>query len=920
MKLSHIFAAMALIGATAASAQDLTADDILLLSSNKADMSYAGADVNVLVKSKKNFTLTSDSEWLTAEIDPANAKVVRLKGRRNTSNEPRTGTVTLSNDVCTRTIVVEQEYDQSIESAPTDTRLLERTSSWSSTPSNNYGSNTLAKAFDNDLNTFWHSGTINTAYTVTAAIRDGQGQADYFMYNTRRDGNTNGNWQQFELQVKCEGETEFRSLGTYNAAGGDKIVDFPEALDIKEYRVVIQPGTAGWISASEIGVYRKAKAADTGADVFEDEMLLALKPGVTQEQIDAIPNEFYRVHAQRLYDGNYDTKYRYAKYECYLSNTKLNEQWNLEGKQYDQIPGVTGINFITGKNAVIVRGIPDGQNVQLKVVAWWNGWEGGNFDGCNPITTTFTLHNGLNTIDYHCQNSYGDWAGLAYIAYFADDVDYHQTIEEQKAAHPDIEVHFVNGQQNGYLCKQMTNEEMHEITANAKNVCIDLVGEKVHQIWTAKGLHDYCRATDGSLGYLQYMNYIDLLIYWEHKSLGIYKYDRVPRNRTMAYVNYTYYMFQGGFGVSFHHDQESRVFNMNSVLNRDQDLTWGLSHEWGHQHQMHPYFCWAGMGEVTNNIQSYFNIMKMGYGSTNPRPSNNEFNTAYQNFVVSDSFIPDSTRNDDSHAAVVGKHKYSYGRWRIYQNYRNESLLKFSQDYLSFIGTLSDSTCYTKAQNPLKATNILETDVTMILIPKVNLMKYFFMNPSGPKGQSPESPYLDFTADWYEALRQNDQSTGSQIEKTSTSRDKYELLAAAQNSNRNGALAELKSKYPTSTWVTHDYLTAAGTPNRNTNVLPFIMNWCRKCSRLTGYNLYRYFWEWGYFRTIAMYVGDYGSGFYVCTPEMLEEFKADMQALVDAGEIDDLDDETFSAMCTAPHWILSKPNIPNTGEIDFSQF
>lgn len=128
------------------------------------------------------------------------------------------------------------------------------------------------------------------------------------------------------------------------------------------------------------------------------------------------------------------------------------------------------------------------------------------------------------------------------------------------------------------------------------------------------GLYKNCKADDKkSLGYRQFMNVLDSLVVWEHEILGLHKYKHNVQNRTAAYVNFTYYMFQGGRGVSFHVDQEPRVMNCYNLIHSDNDAIWGLSHEWGHLHQMTPYFNWAGMGEVTNNMKSYYNIMRMGF-------------------------------------------------------------------------------------------------------------------------------------------------------------------------------------------------------------------------------------------------------------------------------------------------------------------
>ena len=115
---------------------------------------------------------------------------------------------------------------------------------------------------------------------------------------------------------------------------------------------------------------------------------------------------------------------------------------------------------------------------------------------------------------------------------------------------------------------------MHELTGNAKNSHMDVVSKKVHAVWSSKGLHSFCKSTTGGIGYKQYMNVLDSLIVWEHDVLGFTKYNLVPKNRTFAYVNYTYYMFQGGLGVSFHVDQESRVLNCNTLINRDDDAIW----------------------------------------------------------------------------------------------------------------------------------------------------------------------------------------------------------------------------------------------------------------------------------------------------------------------------------------------------------
>lgn len=611
-------------------------------------------------------------------------------------------------------------------------------------------------------------------------------------------------------------------------------------------------------------------------DIFADDLFTTLKAGTTADDIEAIDNPFVKSLATKIYDGTYATDYRVASFPCLLNVTTLSNLWNAPGKLYDQMSGVTGISFAPGTYAVVVRDLPQGKTITLKIVSWYVGKTGGNFDGGNPYTLTYTLSNGVNQIDYHPETAtstfvlpwQSSYNGLGYIVY--DDTT-------DPDSYPDVRVHFVNGTVNGYLSEDKTNAEMHQLTANAPNSHMDVVSKKVHAVWSSSGLNKYCKSVSGGLGYKQYMNVLDSLIQWEHDLLGFTKYDRLPENRTFAYVNYTYYMFQDGLGVSFHVDQESRVLNCNTLINNDNDAIWGLSHEWGHQHQMHPYFCWKGMGEVTNNMNAYYNIMKMGY-TTSDKIDN--FPKAYKIFI------------DDNISGLSSK----ISSYRT-NAYNNRSSLSWNQTYYNLATEMKDDTIRTQAVNALRACGNNECGTVETLTPFVKLFVYFTRD----KGMK------DFTPDWYEALRQTDQEGGSTVEKQDGV-DKYELIAAAQNSNKNGALAKLKDAYPTSVW--NNYITTSHC-SQNDNTMPFILNYIRKVSRLSGYNLFPYFERWGFLRNVCLYIGDYGDGWLVFPKEAYDEFKADMDALVANGTLKEMPDGMVEEISAAANWFQSKPNIPN---------
>jgi len=149
--------------------------------------------------------------------------------------------------------------------------------------------------------------------------------------------------------------------------------------------------------------------------------------------------------------------------------------------------------------------------------------------------------------------------------------------------------------------------------------------------------------------------------------------------------------------------------------------------------------------------------------------------------------------------------------------------------------------------------------------------------------------------------------------------DKYELLARAQD-GESGAYEKFIAAYPESVWTTQGYITASS--NRYQNTLPFIYNYMVKASKLCGYNLYPYFEKWGFFRNIAIHIGDYADYYYVMMDDMFDEIESDMEALTDdeGNKLKTMDDDLIETISTAdiPHF--STPDIPNDAPINAADF
>ena len=205
----------------------------------------------------------------------------------------------------------------------------------------------------------------------------------------------------------------------------------------------------------------------------------------------------------------------------------------------------------------------------------------------------------------------------------------------------------------------------------------------------------------------------------------------------------------------------------------------------------------------------------------------------------------------------------------------------------------NQSTTITKySDDPKHALGNNEVGVEETLAP-LFMLHCYFAEPQTDR--LAEDSHPDFTFDLYQSLRQT--------EKTDTP-DKYELLARAQN-GVSGAYEQFIAAYPESVWTKKGYITSSS--NRYQNTLPFIYNYMVKASKLSGYNLYPFFEKWGYFRNIAIHIGDYGDYYYVMMEDMFDEIQNDMEAL----GLKTMPDDLVNKISTAdlPHF--NTPDIPN---------
>ena len=596
---------------------------------------------------------------------------------------------------------------------------------------------------------------------------------DYLEYVPRQVG-VNGIAFEAEIYVKTASDKDYRLYEHCKWAFdyNPKRVVFEGGLQKPvSIKVRILKGVGDFASCAEMKFMREEKV-NVDTSVFADELLTTLNPQTTKADIKKIKQPLLRQLAQELLQSTYATDYRVATYECYKSPEWLSQEWRTPNKHYDQLQGVTGIVIKPGKQMVVVSGLPDSVRVHLNVIAW------------NTTTKRvpyqrkpYILHNGINIIN-HDQ----EWEGLGYISYFSDGY---------ADANPSICVHFVGGIVNGYLTSDMSNEQMHQMTATASYRLIDVVSKKVHAVMTAEGLHNHCKAEDGvSLGYRQYMSILDSLMTWEQRLVGLEKYGRIPSNRTLFYVNFIYpkILFQNELGISIYVNDEPRYLSCKSILNDDTDTVWGMSHEWGHLHQLNPVFCWGGLTEVSNNLNSYYNFMHMGFKyeqlDVNKRKGMEEGVRHY---------LEDDT--DDCLFEIKNIYDHAFER----------------------------------------------------LGPFVRLCNYF-MNEGGKP---------DYLPDLYEALRH------SEVKK------------------------------------------------QGANIVPYVLNFIRKASDVSGYNLLPYFQQFGFLRAKHFLIKDYEYAFYELSQEELDTFCKEMEAFAQEKHLQTMPEGMIERIAHTPDVEYERPCFAN---------
>lgn len=478
-------------------------------------------------------------------------------------------------------------------------------------------------SFDGDFSTIYHSNWNNRGtdyFPITlqydfASVED----IDYLIYYPRQSG-SNGHIKEVEISYSPDGST-WVSLGTKNWGGTAtaKTVVFDKTLKAKSFKFVVHSGQGdgqGFVSVSEMEFYKYNPDKFQPSTLFKDDLCSELKDNITEQEILACTDPFFRDIAYRMFHKKYNREFRVAEFKAWTEPWKQVEIHSYKANPYSLLDNPTGIYAEENSELVVIVGDTHGHS---DLALWLINFDQPGGDGFNN-RRLLSLQKGVNQIKVPQK-------GLLYVAY------YKNTKSEADAAQP-IKIHFANGIVNGYYdSKKREHKGRWLELRNKAGKYFDLVGEFAHMTFPTE---NFKRVTpDGDKLIAVY----DSIVKHEMLLHGLYKYNRVRTNRMFMHVMYHQFMYATYYHTGYNVSTADGLLNAEEVVKGGN--MWGPAHEIGHMNQTRPGVLWTGLTECTVNIPSAYiqtTLYKQGcrvqVEEMNANQSHSRYTKAFNSIIV----------------------------------------------------------------------------------------------------------------------------------------------------------------------------------------------------------------------------------------------------------------------------------------------
>lgn len=367
------------------------------------------------------------------------------------------------------------------------------------------------------------------------------------------------------------------------------------------------------------GAAYNVEALNADLEFFTDASCRRLKGGVQEGDLENLKSDLLERVATQMLKGDYDRSRRVAEYEAYPSPRELGRTLKL-GDGFSRYENITGMYLEAGEHVVLV-GDTDDKEISLLVPDWMRQPPEGvkptkDPNGWGLKKQRIALDEGVNVIQVRKGSN-------VYVSYFDDHAE----------DAPEITVHFPTGKVNGYFdISRHDNNDWDRLLDEAVSPIMDARGKHIQVAYPVKWFNTYTRGRGVEL-----INNYDAMLHSHYTLMGLVKYDKVPKNRILARVNFNYYMFRDGDGVAYLGNKGTMRMVAKPDVVISGDPCWGFSHETGHVLQMRPQMTWGGMTEVSCNIFSMYTVTGMGNKSRLAAQGN--YASARKNIIESEPKI-----------------------------------------------------------------------------------------------------------------------------------------------------------------------------------------------------------------------------------------------------------------------------------------
>lgn len=420
---------------------------------------------------------------------------------------------------------------------------------------------------------------------------EGNTDIDYFIYHTNSG---NGTFGKFNVYTQTKENTEYVHQGSYdfNMRNSPSIASLKTPVKATKVKFEVHSGKNGYVSCDEMQFFKKNKKntlEEQLLTVFTDITCSEIKPDVTQEQIEALP-EFFIQTASALKDDSYnkwEKEFRIREYCPYSSA----DEWadKLMTRKYGDLDNPTGIYVNEGDEVVVLVGNTHGQSISIQNIGeeTSKGYAQTSVNG-----DIYPLKEGVNKLT-------AKQTGMLFVMY-------NTNIQNPDAQPIKIHIPLGGGKVCGFfsLKEHQTNEKYKELIDKADYKYFCVIGNAII-------LYFHHKQLKAAVPYdiLSSIELWDNMIQWQQELMGIEDvHPKQMNNHIFAISPEGGYMWASEGRIGFVYTALGDILRKSYLMASRN--SWGPAHEIGHVHQ--GAINWASTTESSNNLFSNYTIYKFG--------------------------------------------------------------------------------------------------------------------------------------------------------------------------------------------------------------------------------------------------------------------------------------------------------------------